>query len=315
MVFNGTHGVASILLIDDDEVFAGQLSRLLESAGHKVTALAKGGSAIETLHAGGHQLLILDIMLPDVSGFELCRRIRRDAAFFAMPIVMLSSMSSDEEVLHGLAQGADDYVTKPCEPNGLLLRVNALLRLASEDNTTDALTSLPSGDHAKRELQRRMASPEPFALVYFELMALREFSFRSGHEARGKAIRHLGRALRKVGKFVFDAEPFVGHMGGGHFVSFVDAAKAFEFGEKLRAAWLNHLEEFYRAIGEEEAYANAKQADGADLLDVLVCITRRDPKAAVTPKTMLETVSQIRQRALTSRQPGVYMDQREFGGP
>ena len=306
--------MASILLIDDDETFTGQVERLLQSAGHRTTVLTQGTQAVDTLHAGSFHLLILDIMLPDISGFEVCRRIRRDGGLFTLPIVMLSSMSSDEEVLHGLAQGADDYMTKPCEPQNLLQRVHALLRMASEDNTTDELTQLPSGDHTRRELQRRMASTDGFALAYFELLALREFAYRSGHEARSKAIRHLGRALLKVGKFVFKTEPFVGHMGGGHFVCLVETENAAVFGEKLRAAWLNHLEAFYQSVGEGDAFTASQHGGEVPLLDVLCCITRHDPKVPVTPKAMFDTISQIRQRALAGKVAGVYLDQREFSG-
>jgi len=304
--------LASILLIDDDRAFTDHIVRLLVSAGHTAVVEGQGAQALEVLHNNPFHLLILDIMLPDVSGFEVCRRIRRDANLFTLPIVMVSSMSSDEEVMHGLAQGADDYIVKPCDPQILLQRVNALLRVTSEDNTTDDLTNLPSGAHTKREIQRRMATTEPFALAYFELLAIREFAYKAGPEARYKAIRHLGRALQKVGASIYGSEPFVGHMGGGHFVCLVPATEAKSFGEKLRKAWLHHLKDFYESIDSAAAYAEAQGDPAGSLLDVLCCITRRDPKNPVPPQVMFETVSQIRQRALAARNPGVYLDQREF---
>ena len=300
--------MASLLIIDDDQAFTAPVTRLLTSAGHAVTIEETGDQGLKKLQEGSYHLLILDIMLPDISGFEVCRRIRRDPNLFTLPLVMVSSMSGDEEVLHGLAQGADDYITKPCDSQTLLQRTNALLRVASEDNTTDDLTQLPSGAHTKREIQRRMATTEPFALAYFELLGLREFSYRSGNEARCKAIRHLGRALQSVGAAVVGEEPFVGHMGSGHFVCLTEAGDAAKFGETLRAAWGKHLENFYQSVNAPFAQ---DEKSGAQL-DVLCCITRRDSQANATPQAMFETISQIRQRALAARRPGVYLDQREF---
>lgn len=306
--------MASILIVDDDKKFAEQLVRLLASAGHESTVHGKGEGTVEALADNRHQLLILDIMLPDVSGFEVCRRIRRDGNLFSLPIVMLSSMNGDEEVAHGLAQGADDYVPKPCDPQALLQRVNALLRTASEDKTTDGLTGLPSGEHTKRELQRRLVSSDSFALAYFELMGLRQFAFRSDQDARLKAVRHLGRALEKVGGHVFGDPPFVGHMGGGHFVSMTVPDKVVDFAEKLRDAWLKNLMNLYQAMDQLPAYHEAVKRGEGIPLDLLCCITRRDSAAPVTPKALFETVSQIRQRALATGQAGIYLDQREFGG-
>lgn len=302
--------MASILIIDDDQAFSGAVGQQLAASGHAATVQHTGKQGLEALGSGEYHLLILDIMLPDISGFEVCRRIRRDPSLFTMPIIMISSMNSDEEILHGLAQGADDYIPKPCDPQVLMQRTNSLLRITSEDNTTDELTQLPSGAHTKREIQRRMATTEPFALAYFELLSLREFSYRSGADARCKAIRHLGRALQKVGGSIFGDEPFVGHMGGGHFVCLTEPTEAARFGRTLRAAWEKHLEGFYQSVGDASF---AEDAKNGTQLDVLCCITGRDSHSSIaTPQAIFETISQIRQRALAARRPGVYLDQREF---
>jgi two-component system, OmpR family, response regulator MtrA len=117
--------VSSILLVEDDASVREAVSMALEGDGHRVQTAAAGDEAIERWRAGRPDLILLDVMLPVMDGFEVCRRIR---ATDQVPIILLTAKADPIDVVVGLESGADDYVTKPFETRVLLARVKAVLR-------------------------------------------------------------------------------------------------------------------------------------------------------------------------------------------
>jgi DNA-binding response OmpR family regulator len=120
----------TIAIIDDEENIVDVVKSYLEKSGYKVVYAYSGGEAMALIDKYVPSLIILDLMLPDVSGEDLCRAIRKKSR---VPIIMLTAKIQEEEVVSGLAMGADDYVTKPFSPRQLMARVDALLRRVSEE--------------------------------------------------------------------------------------------------------------------------------------------------------------------------------------
>ena len=116
----------SILIIEDDSSLLRGLCDNFESGGFDVHTATDGESALTAALAGETDIILLDIMLPGINGFEICRQVR--SAGLAVPIVMLTAKGQEEDIVRGLELGADDYVTKPFSIRELLARVNALLR-------------------------------------------------------------------------------------------------------------------------------------------------------------------------------------------
>ncbi|MFL5734146.1 MAG: response regulator [Chloroflexia bacterium] len=114
-----------ILMVDDDPSLVKILSFLLKDEGYEVVTATTGPDALQVLSQQWVDLVILDVMLPRVDGFEICRRVRETNR---VPIIMLSARGSTEDRVRGLLDGADDYLPKPCEPAELLARVKALFR-------------------------------------------------------------------------------------------------------------------------------------------------------------------------------------------
>jgi len=117
--------VSSILLVEDDASVREAVTMALEGDGHRVSTAAAGDEAIERWRQVRPDLVLLDVMLPVMDGFEVCRRIR---AFDQVPIILLTAKADPIDVVVGLESGADDYVTKPFETRVLLARVKAVLR-------------------------------------------------------------------------------------------------------------------------------------------------------------------------------------------
>ena len=299
--------MANILIVDDDPQVASAVAQRLAQSGHACDVDGDGGQALELAQQHDRDLIILDIMLPNVSGFEICRRIRRDSKLYKVPILLLSAMNSEEEIMHGLAQGADDFVSKPIDVNELVQHIEALLRAGTGSaDDMDELTHMPGANATKRELQRMIVRGAPFAAVHCELMGAREFGKRYGNEVRLRAIRHMGRAIQSCANELKSEYAFVGHMGGGHFMAIVPHDHAARFCDWVQKVWEKHVSKLYASAGIP--------ADGpseSSQLDVLVCMTVNDPaEPDTTPQRLFEVLSQIRHNALENASGGTYVDRR-----
>lgn len=125
-----------ILIVDDEPDVVQLIEYNLKSAGYDVVTATDGQDALQQARSSAPDLIILDLMLPEVDGLDVCKILRRDAGTAGIPIVMLTAKASETDRVLGLELGADDYVTKPFSPRELVLRVKRLLRSesAKQDN-------------------------------------------------------------------------------------------------------------------------------------------------------------------------------------
>ena len=120
--------MSRILVVEDNADIADLITHYLQRAGHVVEHLASGGAVLRRVRSSPPDLIVLDLMLPEVDGLELCQSLRHDRATAAIPIIMLTARGDEADRIRGLELGADDYVAKPFSPKELTARVAALLR-------------------------------------------------------------------------------------------------------------------------------------------------------------------------------------------
>jgi DNA-binding response OmpR family regulator len=151
----------TILVVDDEATILRIVRATLEAAGYAVLAAERGGQALETLNDQRPALVLLDLMMPGMDGFETLRRIREESQ---VPVILLTARAGDMDRLRGLRSGADDYLTKPFNPDELVARVRAVLRrppglpqevaiqpcaiLASKSTWSDGASSYSTMRHA-----------------------------------------------------------------------------------------------------------------------------------------------------------------------
>jgi two-component system response regulator VicR len=123
--------LSKILVVEDEELIAEMIQFNLEKSGYEVEVVYDGLAAVQKANSINPELILLDIMLPGINGFEVCRQIRRT---HNMPIIMLTAKETENDKVQGLKLGADDYITKPFSPQELIARVNAQLRRANVFN-------------------------------------------------------------------------------------------------------------------------------------------------------------------------------------
>ena len=130
----------SVLVVEDDRDIADLVAHYLGRAGFSVDITASGSDALSRIASKPPDLLILDLMLPQVGGLDICRTLRNQPSTAGMPIIMLTARGEESERIVGLEMGADDYLAKPFSPNELVARVRALLRRSERHTTSPAST-------------------------------------------------------------------------------------------------------------------------------------------------------------------------------
>src|SRR6202522_3472831 len=135
---SSTSGKLSLLLIDDDAELCGMMQEFFAENGHRVTAVHNGREGLARALDGQYDLVILDVMLPQINGFTLLHQIRRQSA---VPVIMLTARTHHSDRIEGLDKGADDYLVKPFDPEELLSRIRAVIRrIAGSHHLNDAVT-------------------------------------------------------------------------------------------------------------------------------------------------------------------------------
>lgn len=132
---------ASILIVDDDRSWAGIIAAILKDSGYTVTHVEEANEAYSELKKRPADLIILDLEMPGVSGFQFLDLIKKEKETASIPVIMCSVRGGVEQKIQGLKTGADDYLAKPCSNKELLARVEAVLRRSRHDGRTDSALS------------------------------------------------------------------------------------------------------------------------------------------------------------------------------
>lgn len=175
-----------IVLVEDDNRLANLIKKFLEQHSFKVTVIDRGDKAVDAILTSQPDLVILDIMLPHLDGFSICRKIRSE---FSNPILFLTAKDSDFDHVLGLEIGADDYIIKPIEPHVLLARINSLFRRVSNQLPRD-VASLKFGKLSIDKQSRHVSyEDETVELTSHEFELLWLLASRAG-EAQSRDYIH-----------------------------------------------------------------------------------------------------------------------------
>ncbi len=301
--------VAKIVYVDWDERLSAVIRDFLTASGHECVTVAQGALACDTLRDSGADLAIVEVMMPDVCGFEICRRVRADLDLYTTPVMLVSHMAADEEIQHGIAQGADDYLAKPFDSNLFQTRVMSLLANAATVGEADPLTGLVSHRLEKYSVQQRISARQPFALVCLELVDLVEFGRKAGVDARNKALRQCARLMSACGKRLNDDSFRPAHMGAGHFMCLVEPEMADKYCDWVHNAWKEHIPALYTSLGLPIPVPGTRSLTAAPCVNALVYYTVCSSRAGGSVHECFETLASIRDHARATGD-GIYADRR-----
>jgi DNA-binding response OmpR family regulator len=220
----------TVLVVEDEASIASFVALYLKNAGYAVKTAATGGEALSQAAGGDIALIILDLMLPDIDGIEVCRRLRQRSD---VPILMLTARDEDVDKIIGLEVGADDYLTKPFNPRELVARVKSILRRSAPERREGEAAQLRHGDlvidAGRREVrvgdQEIQLAPKEFDLLWELLdhkglvltrdqLLERVWGYTFAGDTRTVDV-HVRQLRRKLG----DASPIVTVWGVGYKVA------------------------------------------------------------------------------------------------
>jgi len=204
-----------ILCVDDEPSISTLVRQILKMNGHEVEIAASGPQALEMVRAREPDLIVLDRSMPGMDGLDVCRALKANPFLSRIPILMLTALASIDFKVEGFEAGVDDYLTKPFEPRELLARVSSLLRLTAREGDRNPSSGLPGGVAIERDIERRVASGEAFAVVYFDFDHFKPFADTFGFALADQVVRGTGVLL---GELAARNGDFAAHIGGDDFL-------------------------------------------------------------------------------------------------
>lgn len=211
-------GGENLLVVDDDPFIARLLEIELAAAGFRVRVANDGQQALEMVREDVPDLILTDVMMPHIDGFELTRQLRQDPRTQNISVIILTARGLSADKLEGFAIGADDYIVKPFDTPELLARVRGVLRRSKETRDESPLTGLPGNGRVQEEIESLLSAGGEFALLFADLDNFKAYNDHYGFARGDEVVRSTGALLAQVAADLGVDEPLVGHLGGDDFV-------------------------------------------------------------------------------------------------
>ena len=250
-----------LLLIEDDFDVAEMLTLYFESQSYEVLHADNGADGVELARKRFPHLILLDVMLPDMEGYDVCVALRRLAMTRYIPIIFLTQRDERASKVRGLELGADDYITKPFDIEELKLRIQGSIRRATGDHLHEPRTGLPTGRLVEEEILRKVEHGDAVGLIY-HVEGFKAYSDAHGFMAANEALAYAGRTIQTVVGNVGAADDFVGILDDMFLViTHVDDIDALD--ARIKAKFAQEVKAFYTFTDVERGgiLINEGQAD------------------------------------------------------
>jgi diguanylate cyclase (GGDEF)-like protein len=284
--------VPTLLIVDDDADIQRILALRLQLDGYRVARALTGAEALIATQKQTFDLIILDLLLPDIDGFAVLAALRARSATAMTPILLLSARDSAQQKVHGLQLGADDYITKPFSPAELQARIRATLRRHERTAGANPSTRLPGNIAIERTLRHRIEQNTPFAVCYADIDNFKAYndtySFLKGDAVIHQTAHVLLQAIEQYGNH----DDFVGHIGGDDFVVITTPDRA----ETISTHAIENFDLlaplFYDATTRTRGYIDAHDRQGRPATFPFVSLSIGIVSTALHPITHVAEVAQ-----------------------
>jgi DNA-binding response OmpR family regulator len=241
-----------ILVADDNANIRKVVKMGFESLGYTVLTAEDGKQALELIRGEHPDLVILDVMMPEKSGYDVCAEMKGDAELRGIPVVMLTAKNLEEDQYWGRELGADEYITKPYDPEQLEKAVEKIFALRERGESYHSLTKLPLWTAVCHEIEQRRAARETFITLScsFEPLSFEVYQMKYGNIKADNVTLKTAQIVQEAVRRLAGERGFVGHSGDNVFYLIIPPAHAAELRETIDREFAAEVRFFYK---EEDA--------------------------------------------------------------
>ncbi len=243
-----------ILVVEDDFDISNMLRIYFSAQGYEVQVAPRGGEALSMTRKQLPNLIMLDIMLPDMNGYDVCRELRTTTRTSHIPIIFLTQRDERSDKIQGLELGADDYVTKPFDIEELKLRVQNAIAAANRQTQIDAKSNLPTGRLIEDHLRTLMHSQRQWTYIDLKINQFDAFTDVYGLVAGDEVIRFTALLIGEVIDELGTADDYAGHPGRDNFIAITHANDAERVRDRLIERFNEGVKQHYSFIDRERGY-------------------------------------------------------------
>ena len=287
-----------VLVVEDEINLRDVLKIQLETEGFRVLTAKDGKEALEVAVKELPDIVLLDVMLPVLDGYEVCKRLRGTFATHHIPIIMLTAKAEIDGRLQGLEGGANDYISKPWERRELLLRVRNALNWSRQQRAASPLTGLPGNVSINEELARRLSLGKAFAMLQIDIDYFKAFNDFYGYPRGDQAIQSLARILVESAHRFGGSANFIGHIGGDDFVVLTTPEEAEPLGEAIIAGFIDSVKSLYDAEDQERGYVEVRNRRHAierfPLMSVTIAMVRTNRQAVSHLAQLIDIAAELK---------------------
>lgn len=282
-----------ILIVEDDFDISNMLRIFFTGQGYHVDVAARGNDALELCRKKLPDLIVLDIMLPDMNGYEVCKVMRTTTRTSHIPIIFLTQKDERSDRIAGLELGADDYITKPFDIEELKLRVRTAINTYKRHNMTDPITGLPSSRLIEDQLRNLMRSKD-WTYLQIGIDHIEPFSDEYGFLARDEVLRFTTLLLNEVDDELGTLNDFIGHATSNTFVLVTMAENVPTVVDELRQRFGEGILSHYSFIDREQG--GIMQPDGhlVPLMKLSIGIVSDKTQRFSDIREITETAAELR---------------------
>lgn len=282
-----------ILVVEDDFDISNMLRIFFTGQGYQVEVAARGGDALDQCRKQLPDLIVLDIMLPDMDGYTVCSELRTTTRTSHIPIIFLTQRDERSDRIAGLELGADDYITKPFDIEELKLRVRTAIRTHQRLNMTDPKTGLPSGrliEDQLRELMRR----RDWSLILLGIEHMAPFNDEYGFVAGDEVLRFAAMILNEVIDEKGTLDDFIGHASNDTFIIITQTADVDDIVKTLRERFNEGVQSHYNFIHREQGGIELPDGSLSPLMSLSVGIVSDKTQRFTDIREITETAAELR---------------------
>ncbi|NWF70526.1 MAG: response regulator [Chloroflexi bacterium] len=243
-----------ILVVEDDFDISNMLRIYFSGQGYEVQVAPRGGDALTMTRKQIPSLIVLDIMLPDMNGYDVCRELRTDSRTNHIPIIFLTQKDERSDKIFGLELGADDYITKPFDIEELKLRVQNAIKASERAMLIDSRSNLPMGRLIEDHLRQLMRSDKTWTYIDIKINSFEDFSEVYGFVAGDEVIKFMALLLLEVIEEVGSSDDFLGHPGRDNFIVITHSSDSKRIKDRLVARFDEEVRKHYSFIDRERGY-------------------------------------------------------------